>query len=243
MLAPGVALAGALGLLTAAVYAALGRREAHRAGRNGQLASAAMALFWWGLGLHVALDSAWGLAAGAGLASAAASNAILHLKVATGALAFTGLVYHLVYVYSGRDGAGPLVALYFLATFALVEHNYLLRGPIGHEMTAWAARHAFALEAGALEDLALVALFLPGLVASLAYANLIRAAGEGAPRRRVLLQATALAGFFGGMLVGFVADFSWWEPVERALGLATGLVAYVGSPAPAPVAVGQRAAA
>lgn len=232
MLGAGIALAGAIGLLTAGVYGALGCREMRRSERNGQLASVAMGVFWLGLSIHVAIDSAWGFVAALGLASVALSDTVLHLKVATGAVAFGGLVYHLLFLYTGREGRGAAVALYFLAALALVELSYGLRDPQGHEMTAWAARHAFAAEGGLLEDVALVLLFLPGFVASVAYALLLRATSDARMRRRVLLRTLALAGFFGGMLVGFVADWTWWEPVERSLGLMTGLVAVFGAPDP-----------
>lgn len=230
MPSPGVVLTGALGLLGALVYVGLARLELRRTRETQQLASGAIALFWLALGIHLAVDSAWGIAGTFGPISPAVSETVLHLKVASGAVAFGGLVYHLVYLYSGRPGLVWLVTIYFLLAFALVEHNYVLRGPIGHEMTPFAAKHAFEQAGGAFEDVAMVLLFLPGIVASLAYLGLGRRVRlDATRRRRHLTRALGLLGFFGSLLVGFLADWSWWEPAERSIALSTGLVALVGA--------------
>lgn len=225
MVPAGVAFAGALGLLAALVYAILGRLELLRARSTHAFAAGALGVFWLGLGFHLALDSVWGVAAAAGRVPPELSETALHLKIASAVVAFAGLVYHVLYVYSGSRRIAPLVAGYFAVAFALVEFNYLSRGPLGHEMTAWAAHHAFALAGGAFEDVVLTLLFLPGIVASIMYAVLARTTTDPVLRRRVVLRALGLAGFFGGLLVGFLAEWSWWEPAERLLALVTGLAA------------------
>jgi hypothetical protein len=232
MSALGVLAGAALGLGAAAVYAALGAREARRAGKNGRWASAALSIFWLGLGIHVGVDSIWGLAASSARLAPETSAVVLHLKIASGGIAFAGLVHHLLYLYAGRGFALPVVAFHVLA-MALVEYNYASRVVVGHEMSAFAARHAFLFPATGLEDLAYVLLFSPAIAATLAYARLARTTDDPLRRTRMRFQATALLGFFVGLLAGFVIDVPWWEPVERALALSTGVAAFasgVGAP-------------
>jgi hypothetical protein len=63
-------------------------------------------------------------------------------------------------------------------------------------------------------------LFLPPLIATLAYTRLLAHAHEPATRYRIAMTSTSLALFFIPMFLGWRAGgFPWWGGVERALSI------------------------
>ena len=220
MVAATLILGSTLTLLAGLLYAAAGVRFARRARLAGH-AVALYSLFWFGLAFFGLTDGAWSLAVPLADPPLAVGVAILHLKTLVGAAAFLGLVHYLLYVYTGsRRILAPLVAFYAVV-YAVVAWSYVVAQPVGQEARAWRSGLVYANPGTAWDVAASLLLFVPPLLAAIAYAGLLRHAGEPAQRRRVVATSLAFAAFFGGLLVGWLLEPAWWPPVEKALAIAT----------------------
>ena len=223
LLAPTLAFAAALTLVIALLYAGVGVRFARRA--RGQPALLGFALFWFGVAYYGLTEALWSLAVPLADPPLAVGLTVLHTKLVAGAAGFLGLVSYVLHVYTGKPHLAWLAPAYGLI-YAFVVYAYVAAQPVGQEAQAWRSGLVYANGGGLAGALANVALFLPPLAASVGYAFLYRRAGSPRQRRRILAVSLSLAAFFGGLLVGWTLHLAWWPPVERALALATVLLAH-----------------
>lgn len=213
--------ASTLSILTGLAYALVGRRFARRA-RTGGHALGLFSAFWFAVAFYGLTDGLWSLAVPLLDPPVAVGITILHLKTLVGSVGFFGLVYYLGYVYTGsRRLLVPLAAFYALV-YVLVLHSYVAADPIGQAAHTWRSGLVYANKGGLLDTLAVVALFAPPLVASIAYARLVTKTDDPRQKRRILTISAALAAFFGGLLFGWLGGaWYWWPLVEKLLALAT----------------------
>lgn len=221
--APTLLAASILTLATGLLYAGVGVRYARRARTRPALAW--FALFWFGVAYYGVTEALWSLAVPLADPPLALGVAVLHTKLAVGAAGFLGLAAYVLHVYTGRAHLRWLAPAY-AAIYAYAAYSYVAARPVGQEAQAWRSGLVYANDGGLAGVLANVALFLPPLVASIAYAGLYRRVVDPAQRRRVLAVSLSLAAFFGGLLVGWTLHAAWWPPVERALALGTVLLAH-----------------
>lgn len=222
LLSPTLAASSVLTLATALLYASVGLGFARRA--QGERSLLLFALFWFAIAYYGVTEALWSLAVPLFDPPLALGVTVLRTKLLVGAAGFLGLCAYVLRVYTGRDRL-PLLAAGYAALYLFVAWSYAAARPVGQEAGAWRSGLVYANEPGLAGVLANVALFLPPLVASIAYALLYRRAEDAAQRRRILGVSLGLAAFFGGLLVGWTLDAAWWPPVERVLALAAVLAA------------------
>ena len=218
-----VYLGSALGLVVAALYGYLGWWHARRVGATG-LAGGAFAAFWLCIGAHAALESGWAMAVAASGPALAVGVTVLVLKIATGVVGIGGLVLYLLLVYGFPRRVVPLVVLAYSALFALMLYDYLGRVPVDQELRTWYAGLRYQHPEGALHQAVAILLFLPPLLATVAYLMLLRVSSDAAQRSRIVATGGGFAVFFGAFLLGWVHEkWVWWGLLERLLALGTSL--------------------
>lgn len=219
----GTLLAGALLTLAAGLaYLAAGIRLSRQAPRKGH-AIALFSLFWFALGFYGIADGLWSLAVPLANPPVALGITILHLKTLIGCAGFLGLVYYLLYLYTGNRRILLPLVLFYALVYVLVLYSYIARHPIGQETQTWRSGLVYANDGGLLDTLAVIALFLPPLLASIAYARLATKVQTPQQRRRVLAISASLAVFFGSLLAGWLGMAgTWWPLAEKILAVATG---------------------
>lgn len=218
-----VYVGSSLGLLVAAVYGYLGVVHVRRA-RTAGLPAAAFAAFWLAIGAHAALESAYAVAAASLPLALDVAVTILLLKIATGAFGIGGLVLYMLLVYGFGRRIVPFVVVAYSALYAIMLYDYLSRVPIAIELRTWYAGLAYQHAEGWLHQTVAILLFLPPLLATFAYLNLLRLAEEPALRRRILATGSAFVVFFGAFLLGWVHErWMWWGLLERLLALGSSL--------------------
>ncbi|HEX2021987.1 MAG TPA: hypothetical protein VHH36_04695 [Candidatus Thermoplasmatota archaeon] len=232
MIAPSLLAASLLSLAGGALYLAVGASFARLARGPSQ---AAFSLFWFGVGFFGVSDGVFSLAVPLFDPPLAFGLTILVLKSVLGCVGFAGLLYALLYVYTGRRATLPLVVAYAVVLL-LVLASYFAAEPVGQEAQAWRSGLVYARSDAPGGTIAAVLLFLPPLLGSLAYAALWRRASERGQRRRILAVSAAFAAFFGGLLVGWTGlAGAWWPLAEKLLAVGAALVVLAAtraSPAP-----------
>lgn len=218
-----VYLGSALGLVVAALYGHLGVVHARRARVTG-LPAAAFATFWLCIAGHAALESAYAIAVALGLPSLDVGVTVLVLKIATGVFGIGGLVLYLLLVYGLSRRVVPLLTLAYATIFAVMLYDYLARVPVDQELRTWYAGLRYLHPEGALHQAVAVLLFLPPLLATIAYLMLLRVSREAPQRRRILATGSGFIVFFGAFLLGWVHErWFWWGLLERLLALGSSL--------------------
>ena len=180
------------------------------------------ALFWLGMGTWGLADGLWPLLHTVGLAPFPVAVGLLHLKVLASVAAFYGLVAYLASVYTGKPRAArwllPAYAAIFLATTAF----YVWKDPVSQVPGTWGMRLNYAVQDPGMLWWAVVGLlFLPPILASVAYAALYRLAPGPEARFRVALTSASFMGLFGPVFVAWgLGGHYWWPLSEKLLGLA-----------------------
>lgn len=207
-----------LGLIVAGLYAAIGVVQLRRS-QHGRLKGLLLfALFWLGFSVHALAESLWALAMLVAPPPLWVGIGVLLVKIGAGVAAFGCLVGYLLLVYTGRERALVWVGMTYSTILALVTYSYVSRVPIAQETRTWYAGLRYLEPEGALHILVVALLFVPPLLATAAYALLLRLAREPVQRRRILVTSVAFAALFGGLLLGWLNEsWYWWGLVERLL--------------------------
>lgn len=185
-----------------------------------------LALFWGGVGTYALADALMTGLWLIHLATLAVGVAALHAKVVSICAAFAGLVGYLAYVYFASRRVVVAVGVWYVALAAAFEVWYLVRGPRGIAAQVWGTSVQYGHEGPQTAWWALlVALFVPGIVASLLYARLARYATSAMIRRRILATSAALMLFFVPSLLAWLyGHWYWWGLVEKIVGSAAGVL-------------------
>lgn len=222
MLSPTLAAGSVLTFLAGVLYVAIGVRFARRAAGQRSVPMGSFSLFWFAIGYYGLTDGAWSLAVPLLDPPLAVGVTILVTKVLVGCVGFLGLVHSLAYVYTGNPRVLRPLAVFYALVYVLVLYSYVEARPVGQEAQAWRSGLVYADGGGLLGTLAVLALFLPPLLASLAYAGLYRRAGDRAQRVRIATVSASLAVFFGSLIAGWLGGgWRWWPLVEKLLAIAT----------------------
>lgn len=229
-----LALGAALGLAGAALFATAGVRTWRRARATASPPLRAFAVFWLAAGAYLGLNAMWIVAWLAGLDALPVSIAILEAKVAAVCASFAGLVCYLLAIYAGRRRLVLPVGAAYAGLLLAMETYYAWRAPVGqHASLASLGLDYLRPQQTLVWDALLVLLFVPPIVATLAYASLHRLGADPAARRRIRWTAASLLLFFAPDLVGWLAGrWTGWDVVELALALCAGVGMLLATRAP-----------
>lgn len=220
----------AVAILLAFVGVVVARRHASPAARRAQRA---FAVWWWGLSVTTGVTASREVAGAFGVADAAAvvavANLLQYAYVVALCAAVWGLLYYLLYLYTGRSGFfWPLATFYGL--YGLVALGLIIQmRPAGISVGKWFAGAAYASPqtGGVLLTVMVLLLLLPQLVAAAAYATLYRKVENAESKYRIALVSGALFVWLGLSLVApFIqlGRFEAWQAGGRLVGLAAAVV-------------------
>jgi hypothetical protein len=216
-------------LASGAVYAYVGTRIAQRrVQREAQLPLVAFATWWHALAGVTLLAAVCAALAAFGQLDHDLFVAVSYGNLFLIALALAGLVYYLLYLYSGiRRWWKLLVPVYYAYAIFLV---YFVRAhrPSGYEVRRWGLAIAYEIpvERDPLFLAVLLLLVLPPILAALAYLSLLRHASGRTLRYRIAIVSTALLLWFGSTLAASVSGLSQsdtWQLASRCIGLGATL--------------------
>lgn len=219
------------GGLLMAIGEMIRRRAVASAPREALLGFAA---FWYGFGATMVCYGTFSLLVFLHLTDIEIHLTLLHLLSLPLSIGLAGLVYYLLFIYTGRRGwLVPVLALYTLF-FAFNQYRYAA-GPDPHLLvTPWQAGAVVGAPDGAQAGLFRIftaVLAVPVLVAVVAYASLLFQAKGGEQRYRIAMISGAIFLWFAVFLVGFLTSdptASWKPLLYQGMGIPVGLLVLLG---------------
>lgn len=231
MAEPTLILAGGFAIVSASIYAYVGTRFVRRqVSGESRLAARMFALWWMGLGVTTASGGLLALAGAFGTPSLGVVSASSYANIVIVSAALMGLLYYLVFLYTGRgEILLPMVAFYtaFGTTLALY---IAASNPIGVRVSRWSVALTYEHPiTGPFIILFLLLLIVPQIIAALAYFRLYFKLRERAQRFRVAVVSWSLIIWFGSSLLAAGAGVSQsdaWQVASRSLGLGAALAIF-----------------
>lgn len=220
--------AAGVAVAIAAVYAYIGLRiSQRRVSQESRSASRAFTAWWMGLSANTALGGLQALLAAAGVTGIGPHITLTFVTFLVLSVALWGLLYYLVYLYTGSSGWMVPLAFFYLAYYLAIVGYLWQLGPQGVDVSGWTVSLSYAQEpTGPLATVLLVLLVGPQLLASLAYFSLIFKVQDRTRRYRVLLVSLAILTWFGSTLIASftgAGGTDLWQIASRAIGLAAAL--------------------
>jgi hypothetical protein len=215
--------------LSAGIYFYVGRvlSRRHQASSETGMAWSMFVVWWYALALATLSSGMLSLLGGFGLVGLPLFTTINIINFLTLSVALMGLMYYLVYLYTGnRNLIWPIGIFYFLY-YGLLVYFIEASNPVGVTVNRWNTALQFENTIrGPLYWIALVLLVFPQIIASLAYFILFFRVNEMTQKYRILLVSWSILIWFMSSFLGSISGLSqqdWWQIVSRLIGLAASL--------------------
>jgi hypothetical protein len=144
-----------------------------------------------------------------------------------------GLLYYLLYLFTGKSGWLAPLTLFYIAYYFLVSYYLNSLKPVGVTVGNWNITLQYEQSfGGPLFTFVLSLLVFPQIIGSLAYFTLFFRVEEPTQKYRIALVSWSIIVWFGLSFLAPITGLSqqaWWQIFSRALGLAaafTILMAY-----------------
>lgn len=227
-------LSAGFALAVAVLYTVVGRKIQTRVvAERHRLANTMFATWWYGLGLTTAIGGCLGAAYYLGQTDVTLHFAVGLLNIFIICVALLGLLYYLLFLYTGKSSIlGPLVVGYVLYFFLLV-YFLLEQQPNGVTSDGWTTRLAYARpDTGPLFGIVIVLLIFPQILGAIALLLLSFKVEDRERRFRSIVVSASIIVWFGSAFIGVALKISqepYWQVTSRIIGLAAAiaiLVAY-----------------
>lgn len=216
------------------LYMYVGHRLTHRkVSSEASLAHQSFLSWWFGLGglslLQAAILVLYNLAAlPMWLYQSVSQMAIVFLTVA-----LAGLMYYLIYVYTGNRRWAVGVVLYYVLFFIGIQALVFYPGaPTGLVDNGWSVSAEPVLDLNRMQSLAVLAVLIgPQLAVAVAYFALLRKATDATQRYRIAMVSGSFTIWFGASFVAGALEAAGdlWQLTSRVLSVIAAvaiLVAY-----------------
>ncbi|MHB8604358.1 MAG: hypothetical protein ACYDCK_03800 [Thermoplasmatota archaeon] len=211
-------------LLAAVLVYLIGRHLAHRRVEGpAHLASRLFVVFWYALAADTVVNMATMLAGVYGLATPVVTTVLAFFAVVAVVVTLWGLVYYLVYLFTGRDRVfWPITTFYAVSLIGGAAFIGGL-GPSGVALSRWGFAITYTNEPTPLTALLFAVFFLlPPILGALAYATLAFRLREPTQRYRVVFVSSGIFIWFASSLAfsgAGVGETDGWRVVGFAIPL------------------------
>lgn len=228
MAEPTLGVSAAFAFVAAMIYAYVGVRFGGRqVSGESKMAARMFALWWLALAVTTAIGGMLSLTGALGDPNLGVVSAATYVTVVVISTALMGLLYYLVYLYTGRkEILLPLVAFY--STVGITLALYIASSnPTGVLVSRWSVGLTYARPlTGPFVIIVVALLILPQIIAALMYFRLYFKLHDPTQRFRIAVVSWSLILWFGiGLLAGGagLSRFDWWQVASRLLGLGAAL--------------------
>ena len=225
-------------LITSAIYAFVGIRLARRPmPRTDRFVVYSFSAFWIGLAIStiVGANGIPAALAARGYADLGFTLGLTQIGLLAITVALWGLLYYLVYLYTGRRSSWIPLAVFYVVFFGFLEYFVIDAHPIGLTTTAWAVNVEYQ-KYGPDTSLAnpvivalIVGLLVPQILASLAYLTLVFRVQSATQRYQILLVSLSIFVWFASPFFALsrnVAQSTQWQLISRFIGLAAAITIF-----------------
>jgi hypothetical protein len=216
-----------LAFLNAGIYLYVGRVLSGRkaASPDARLAWGLFVLWWYALAVTTFCGGLLSLLGAFGITLLPLFTTINIVNLLATCVALYGLMFYLLYLFTGRRLLWPLAGFYF-AYFILLVYYVQARVPTGVLVERWRATLAYQNPPGTLFVFALLLLVFPQIIGSLAYFTLFYRVEAPTQKYRILLVSWSIIIWFLSAFLASIsglADQDWWQIASRLLGLGAAL--------------------
>lgn len=223
---------------TGFVYGVVGRVVMRRPLRgDARTASTLFGVWWFALAALQLVYAAMRVLGWAGLTDVALFATFVHLEWLALSIALWGLLYYLLYIFTGRSSLLWPTTAFYLAYYVGVVYLIAVAEPTGVVVGAWTVTLQYANEPTPVAaSLVVLLLLVPILGGAIGYARLYFHAEGATQRYRIGLVSVTILVWFGSALVVQLLGNSgddWWRVVNRLIGLAAAGLVYAAYRPPA----------
>jgi hypothetical protein len=223
-------LFSALFAVTAAcIYSYVGWRLSKRviSSSESRLAWGSFTIWWYGLAATTLIGGFLSLLGAFGLTSLPLFVTATYLNILIICLALWGLLYYLIYLFTGNRRSLVPLALFYMIYYALLVY-YITASIPGHvNVGRWSTTLVYrAPQTGPFFVIILIFLLLPQIIGGLAYFTLYFRVSDVTQKYRVLLVSSSIVVWFLSSLIalaGGLGQQDWWQLASRFIGLVAAL--------------------
>jgi hypothetical protein len=223
-------------LVAASIYAYVGWRlsKRHVSSPEGRVAWQSFTVWWYGLAATSLIGGFLNLLGAMGRTDLAIFVTASYVNLQVGCLALLGLIYYLIYLFTGNSRwLMPLAVLYTLY-YMLLVYFMTVSDPINVTLEPWSAAVAYRYPpTGPAVVFLLALLFASPIFGGLVYFMLYFRVSDLTQKFRILLVSWSIIVWFlspFAAIAGGLSEQDWWQLVSRLIGLAaalTILIAYL----------------
>lgn len=230
MVTPTLAFDAVFAAAAAFVYAYVGeltrRRPAHDA--EGRRALVMFSVWWYGLAAATLVGSVQSALGAMGLIDVSLFIALALISVPLIVAILWGLVYYLLYIYTGRASLFWPVFYFHVALLVALTYLVVWRNPTSVVAGDWnvSVQYERAVT-GPLGTIVILGILGPVLFAALGYATLLFRAKDATTRYRVASVAGAFILWFGSSAVAAstpLGKWYWWPIAARTIALVSTII-------------------
>lgn len=216
-------------MLAAGIYAYIGWRLSKRiiSSSRAQLAWGSFTVWWYGLAATTLIGGFLSLLGAIGFTSLPLFVTATYINLIIICLALCGLLYYLIYLFTGNSRSLILLAIFYLIYYVLLVYYITASTPSGVKIDRWNTPLVYHSQlTGTFFVVIWVCLLLPQIIGGLAYFTLYFRVSDMTQKYRILLVSWSIIIWFlspGAALVGGLAQKDWWQLVSRLIGLAAAL--------------------
>lgn len=223
-------------LAAAGIYAYVGWRLGKRVipSSDARLAWVSFTVWWYGLAAATLIGGLLNLFGALGLTDLPIFITATYLNIQVICIALMGLLYYLIYLFTGNRNSLGLLAIFYIAFYILLVYYITASIPNAVNVERWNAAIAYRNPpAGPFIILLIVLLLVPQIIGGFAYFSLYFRVTEITQRYRILLVSWSIILWFLSPVLAMAGGLSqqdWWELASRMIGLAaagTILMAYL----------------
>jgi hypothetical protein len=142
-------------------------------------------------------------------------------------VALYGLVFYLLYLYTGNRGLLAPLTVFYIAYYILLVYYVQASGPASVEVQRWRTVLVYENQLrGPLFVTALLLLLLPPILGGLAYFLLYFQVKSPTQKYRILLVSWSIIIWFISGLIATItglSQYDWWQVTSRLIGLGAAL--------------------
>jgi hypothetical protein len=229
MIQPTLLFGATLAFLSAGIYLYVGRVLVSRrqTSSGAGMAWLMFVIWWYALALATLSGGILSLLGAFGIIGLPLYVAITILNLLTTCVALLGLMFYLMYLYTGKSSLIWPIGVFYFVYYGLLVYFVEASDPIGVTVNRWNTTLQYANQIqGPFLIIALLLLVFPQIIGSLAYFMLYFQVKAKTQRYRILLVSWSIIIWFASSFLASISGLSqqdWWQVVSRLIGLGAAL--------------------
>lgn len=229
MIQPTLLFGALLSTLCAGIYFYVGKvlRRRRSDSPDSRLAWRLFVVWWYALAAATLSGAVLSILGAFGVVGLALFTTITIMNFLATCVALYGLVFYLLYLFTGNRGILAPLSIFYIAYYGLLVYYVQASEPISVAVQPWRTTLVYQNPLkGPIFSIALLLLLFPPIVGGLAYFMLYFQVKPATQRYRILLVSWSIIIWFLSVLFVNVAGLSeenWWQVLSRLIGLVAAL--------------------